>query len=687
MSRRGLGGARSPLLLFFLLAVLSCAAFVLIAVLGLPTLQRARNTATRGRLTPEPTAVDIEEMLARSQVPPLDPYDLATRLIDPTKSVAIARQPVGRATPTSPYPYSLGANETFWALNLDTVEAFRVRATLRYIGPHLYMWVQDGLEIEQEALQRSAEIFEQQLYPTVREYFGSEWKPGIDNDPRLTILNARFSGALGYFSSIDEFPTDVMPYSNQREMFYINPEHASPGSTSYESTLAHEFQHMVHWFADANEDAWVNEGAAELAIHLSGYSRQARVNAFARSPDTQLTNWESDNSTEHYGASFLLLAYFAERFGPEMTRELVASANNGVAGFESVLQEHHIELSFQDLFADWVIANYLDGADGLALAPYSYQGLDVQAEVEHSVASYPAAIEATVHQYGTDYVELLPMGQDVQVEFSGPATTLLVPNQPHSGKHQWWSNRGDNSDTTLTRAFDLSGLQQASLDVWLWYDIEEGWDYAYVEASADGGETWQILSGEHTTTYNPVGNSYGPGYTGLSGAGSSSSGDDSGGTAAAEWVHEVFDLSPFAGQEVLIRFEYLTDEVMNHAGLCVDDIAIPELSYFYDAEQGDDGWVAQGFIHSNNVVPQRYIVQLIQIVSPEGSQDATATARVERLPLQYAAGRSGEDGQQVGSWTISGLDERLTRTIVVVSALAPSTTEVASYHLEIHPAD
>ncbi len=687
MFRRTLGGARAPLLLLFLLAVILCAALVLLAVLGPSALQHAWNAAAPNGATPEPTAVDTEEMLASTEVPPLDPYDLARRLIDPTKPLATSRQAVRRATPDVPHSYSLGDQEVFWALNLDTVEAFRVRATLHYIGPHVYMWVQDGLEIEQEALQRSAEVFEEQLYPTVQEYFGSEWKPGIDNDPRLTILNARFSGALGYFASSDEFPTSVMPYSNQREMFYINPEHAPPGSTSYESTLAHEFQHMVHWFADSNEDAWVNEGAAELAIHLCGYSRQARVNAFARSPDTQLTNWDSEDSTEHYGASFLLLAYFAERFGPEMTQELVANASNGVVGFESVLEEHHVELSFQDLFADWVIANYLDGKDQLAVAPYSYQGLEVQAEVEHTVSSYPAAITDTVHQYGTDYIELLPTGQDVQVDFSGPATALLVPNQPHSGEYQWWSNRGDNSDTTLTRAFDLSGLQQASLDVWLWYDIEEGWDYAYVEASTDGGETWHILSGEHTTTYNPVGNSYGPGYTGLSGDGSTSSGNDSDSTTAAEWIHEVFDLSPFAGQEVLVRFEYLTDEVMNHTGFCVDDIAIPELAYFYDAEQGDDGWVAQGFIHSDNIVPQRYIVQLIQTASPQGSQEATAETRVERLPLQYAPGRAGQDAQQVGSWTIQGHGESLTGAIIVVSAVAPSTTEVTSYHLEIYPTD
>ena len=51
----------------------------------------------------------------------------------------------------------------------------------------------------------------------------------------------------------------------------------------------------------------------------------------------------------------------------------------------------------------------------------------------------------------------------------------------------------------------------------MWYDLETDYDYAYVEVSADGGKTWDILANEHTTITNPSGNSYGPGFTGASG--------------------------------------------------------------------------------------------------------------------------------------------------------------------------
>ena len=102
---------------------------------------------------------------------------------------------------------------------------------------------------------------------------------------------------------------------------------------------------------------------------------------------------------------------------------------------------------------------------------------------------------------------------------------------------------------TLTRAFDLTGLSQATLEVWLWYDIEEDWDYAYIEVSTDAGQTWDILRGQYTTDSNPNGNSFGHAYSGKSG-----SADE-----APDWVEEEIDLAPYVGQEILLRFEYITD--------------------------------------------------------------------------------------------------------------------------------
>lgn len=610
-------------------------------------------TLTEQKLTP--LASSPESLLANVQIPFADPYDLAERLkhlrgVEPLP------------TPLVPVPYSVGDRSSFWVLNLGSAQSFQISATLLYVGPHLYMWVQDEVGVAQESLERSARTFEERLYPTVRRYFGSEWSPGVDNDARLTVLNARFSGASGYFSSSDQYPSSVVPTSNAHEMFYINVDSTQPGTSSYESTLAHEFQHMVHWFADPNEDAWVNEGLSELSEHLCDYSKDGRIAVFAANPDIQLTHWESNSGrvTAHYAASFLFMAYLAERFGSDWTRDLVANERNGSSGFDSVLQAHGDDLSFEDIFADWLVTNYLDGESSHTdVAPYLYQRLDIQVQPENAMSTYPAAGDGSVNQFGADYIELALSAEELQLEFHGEATTRLVPNTAHSGRYQWWSNRGDNSDMTLTRAFDLRGVSTATLQAWLWYDIEDGWDYAYVEVSADGGETWHILRGQYTTTRNPSGQSYGHGYTGLS-EGRTASG-------VSQWTEETFDLSPFVGQPVLIRFEYITDDAVHHAGLCVDDIRIPQLSYDYDAEQGDDGWIAQGFVRTDNVLPQHYLVQVIHLGE---------TASVQRLFVE------GKDGATL---TIPRFDGDAGRSILVVSAVTRFSYEPARYQYEIEP--
>jgi len=605
-----------------------------------------------------PAEPSTEELLAETVLPERDLLALTTRLKKLT-------EPIPRVVNAASPHYEVGDRAEFWINEQATNTYFRSWATLRYITPHVHMWVEDGYEVDQDALIRSAERFENETYPTNRHFFGSEWTPGVDNDPHISIFNGNVPGVGGYYSSADEYSHLVNPYSNEREMFYINLDNARPGNDYYDGILAHEFQHMIHWHTDRNEDTWVNEGLSELAAYLNEYDVGAADRIFSSTPDTQLTAWADDPNLAgpNYGGSYLFMVYFWERFGDEVLRQVVASKTNGIAGFDEVLAERWLGVTFEDVFADWLIANYL-GDPSLGDGRYGYRGLAIaRAAVEAAYEQYPAQSEAAVHQYGADYIEL-QAGETSEVwtvHFTGSTAVRLVGNEAHSGSYQWWSNRGDESDTTLTRAFDLTGLEQATLQAWLWYDIEEDYDYAYVEVSADGGQTWDILSGKHTTDYNPSGNSFGQAYTGKSGVEAGAS-EASG--ATPQWVLEEMDLTPYAGQQILLRFEYVTDDAYNSPGFCVDDISIPELGYHYDAED-DDGWVALGFIRTDNTLPQRYLVQLVEL---------GAETRVRRMDL---------DEDQKGQLAIEGFGDEVERAVLVVSALAPKTTEMAGYQYSV----
>jgi len=598
-------------------------------------------------------ALDTEEQaLLADEMPAADARDLALRLEPNIGDIPI----VVNATPPS---YKVGDTAKFWVTNSDTQEHRQITAVLRYMTDHVAMWVEQGVTLNKADLEASANRFEQKTYPTNREFFGSEWTPGVDDDVRLHILHARNMGETiaGYYSSADEYSHKVNPYSNEREMFYISADsgNAKPNSNFYDGTLAHEFQHMIHWNNDRNEDSWVNEGMSELASYLNGFDPGGADQAYAQQPDTQLDTWSdpSQGNAEHYGASYLFMTYFLDRFGETLTKAVVASPKNGVAGFNDALAKAGRPERFDDIFADWVIANYLNQRSADAEGRYGYAKIDVPPmAVSETYRSFPASAKAQVSQYGVDYIRLKGKGP-VTIDFQGQQSAKLVDAQPQ-GKISWWSDRGDQSDSTLTRTFDLSNTQSATLNFSLWYDIEDGWDYAYVEASADGGQHWQVLSGRHTTDKNPVGNAFGPGWTGMSGGGQS-----------PDWIDESVDLTPLAGKQVQVRFEYVTDDAVNGPGVLLDNFAIPEIGYKDDSESGAAGWEASGWAQTDDNLTQRWLVQLLQI----GGGQVT----IERMTV-------GPDGR--GQLTVSDLGN-LNEAMLMVSALTPVTTEPASYSYTI----
>ncbi len=135
----------------------------------------------------------------------------------------------------------------------------------------------------------------------------------LDNDPKIYVLLYDFDiAADGFFWVFDEYPDGSQPYaSNECEVLYINSSDNDPGGSYLISVMAHEFEHMIHWLADADEDAWVDEGMAELAMWL--YGDPDPVIQFPTNPDIDLTGL--DGSFSDYVKTYLWSLYFYEQFG------------------------------------------------------------------------------------------------------------------------------------------------------------------------------------------------------------------------------------------------------------------------------------------------------------------------------------------------------------------------------------
>ena len=544
------------------------------------------------------------EILENTIVPVNDPIDLAKRL-QGKENLQVQLENPG-------IPLKEGATQSFWVTDSDTNKNSQVQATLSYITDHVYFWVQEGVEYNKKDLKALVDTFEQKIYPTNREFFGSEWTPGVDADPHLYILYTKGMGGsiAGYFSSADEYLPQVRDYSNGHEMFLLSADHVQLDEDFAYSVLAHEFQHMIHWYRDRNEETWMNEGASDLAAFLNKYDIGGHDIIYAENPDIQLTDWPTtpDDRTAHYGSSFLFMAYFLDRFGENATKTLVSNSLNGMKSIDQVLSELNIidpitgePVTADDVFVDWVIGNYLqDETVGDGRFNYNNYPSAPDPAVAETLESCPVeAQQREVSQYGVDYIRIRCPGE-YTLGFKGLNQIGVLPVDPFSGSYTFYSNRGDESDMTLTRSFDFRNQTgPLTLSYMTWYDLEEDYDYAYVTASTDG-ENWTILTSPSGTVEDPSGNSYGWAYNGKSG-------ND------GEWIKEEIDISQFSGKEVQLRFEYITDAAVNGEGLLLDDISIPEIGYFSDFEVDDGGWLAEGFVRIHNSIPQTYRLGIIRL--------------------------------------------------------------------------
>jgi immune inhibitor A len=576
------------------IAVLVCCACVLIGGAGalmymayqqvpselptfVPSLENTVTPAPTAEINrPEtgPVSTDTLNTLSETSVPENDPYELACRL----QAICNVSTTVQAKT------YSIGDQETFWISNSDTAEHEQITATLMYETAHSYFWVEEGTDVDEDEMKRLMDTFENEIYPTDREFFGSEANPGVDGDPHIYVIYATSIGhnIAGYFSSVDSFNPEVSEYSNAHETYVLGTSQDLGDEYTY-GTLAHEFVHMIQNASDRNDVSWMNEGFAEVGSFLNGYYVGGADWFYVQQPDMQLNTWVDNQSPDfsaHYGQSFLYLTYFLDRFGEEASKALTNNPENDLPSVDSTLAD----------------LNITDPQTGEVITADDYKNYPDAPTVTatESISSCPETVDGTVNQYGMDYYTIDCAG-DYTLTFTGSTVVGLLPTNPHSGDYVFWSNRGDESDMTLTREFDFTGVSAPiDLSFAMWHDLETDYDYVFLEASTDG-ENWEILTTPSGTDEDPSGNSYGWGWNGQTN----------------DWVTEEVDLSQYAGQKVQIRFEYVTDAALNGEGFLLDDVRVDAINYTSDFETDDGGWVAEGFVRVDNVLPQTYRLNLI----------------------------------------------------------------------------
>ena len=258
--------------------------------------------------------------------------------------------------------------------NYDISARENMDAVLIETSPKLYFYIGENWWNSQNYSQRTeiskelnylSQEFEAKIYPELTSIFGSEWKPGIDGDEKITVLFHQMrEGVGGYFRPTDEYLKFQAPDSNEREILYLSIAHIS--NPKLEALLSHEFVHLITFnqkdrINNVSEEIWLNEARADYAPTILGYddkyegsNLERRTEDFLENPTDPITEWL--NKKQDYGVVNLFTQYLVGHYGIEVLTDSLKSKIVGIPSLNEALKKNGFEEDFSQIFTDWTIA-------------------------------------------------------------------------------------------------------------------------------------------------------------------------------------------------------------------------------------------------------------------------------------------------------------------------------------------
>jgi Immune inhibitor A peptidase M6 len=418
----------------------------------------------------------------------------------------------------------------------------------------------------------------------------------------------------------------------------------------YEGVFAHEYQHLLQYYQDPTEVNFINEGLSDFAIDVTGYDfatrpvsqigfdshlqcfmgnlvfqTDANPNPRGGGPENSLTLWGDQGDGEilcDYGAAFSFMEYLSSQYGRSFMSALHRNPIPGLPGLQDTLGNR---AGAADVIHRWAAAMALDGVidrganlrvNGKAVgdddigaskaALYQIDALDAGINWDNPDAySTPGA-----PPNGSDYVRLRDgAGQYLSAKslrslsFVGARTleplpvewTVTTSAPDHAGDAALAAPDADNKDAAIVHSVSVpAGNPTLTFDTL--YSTEPTFDSFFIQVSTDGGETYHSLANADTTCdldpgAEPALKNNCPGLNGESGG----------------WKSESFDLTPYAGQTVLLAFRYITDANTRGAGVWVDNVKVNNTVISDGSSLA--GW--QTFTQIKPIAVNGYTVQIV----------------------------------------------------------------------------
>lgn len=309
----------------------------------------------------------------------------------------------------------------------------------------------------------------------VGDYWGNQIKAnnqsilldGTEKDIHIVITNltpdGQPFGIIGYFWALNDIKTAIHPASNGKLMFFIDSETLaynkpsgknSVGYTTIVTTLAHEFQHMIHFYQknavmDVQDDTWTDEMTSVMVEDVVGSKLVSpSANTLTRSGG-RFSNWLNNTVCEvgkwygntatsdgcdvysSYATHAAFGAYLVRQYGVGILQKIATGNKVGFDSVDSAIQSvnagHTLATALKNFYASAYVNDTVNsyGFPALADAQYPLNAI-VPSSYNPTLKSY-SVLPATLRAYSSvsmlkgkktgDYTDTitLPAGASVAV--------------------------------------------------------------------------------------------------------------------------------------------------------------------------------------------------------------------------------------------------------------------------------
>ncbi len=321
------------------------------------------------------------------------------------------------------------------------------------------------------------------IYDWVTNIYGEEWGSNaeakysylIPANDEITILLTDIdddglpaSGegrVVGFFWAKDNFDKSVVSGSNERVMFYIDSVMFANGNTTWSiddywpkemvSTLAHEFQHMIHYYQknilryatiNDNTDTWINEMLSESTEDIIGtkigHSVEGRYPTFNENNTLSLTTWNgilADYSKVNVYGAYLLRNYG----GAQVLHDIMHNSfDDQQAVVYAVNQSSNgLGKTFANLLSEWGIAVMLSDHDNLVDTP------------EYNIGTlFEDVYGSTIYQMNS-----------INLFNYNPPPMIYTTSGTVKSNGNYYYKIGDNVTGDITVSLELNGQTEATL--------------------------------------------------------------------------------------------------------------------------------------------------------------------------------------------------------------------------------